>query len=195
MNNPIGQVLGTETYRDLVTLVNGLVQSSWSESYTTRDMRVVAIALLVVLALVSYQVFHHLSNHRHRRSWGSILGMIIFDFLAFWVLIGVQLSVYYWMLDVRSPRNVVIERLTPELVSVRYQTYDPELGIVYWGYEAERLSFAALDQYPAQKSRKHEILVTAEPGREVYLKIWVGNELYGLNNSRHTSSYGVAGTP
>lgn len=195
MTNVVGQVLGTETYQDLVVLVKGLIEQSWQQSYTARDMRILMVGFLIVVILVLYQTYHVMTDRRHKRGWGVILGMVIFDVLAFWLVVMAQLRVYYWLLDVRAPRSVVVERLTPELVSVRYQTYDPEIGIVYWGYEEDQLSYAALDQNPSKKTRIHEILISPEPRREIYLKIGVGSELYGLNSSRNTNSYGVAGSP
>lgn len=171
----------------------GVASRSWQESFTTRDMRILSVALFGTLLVIMVQLYVAMNPAKRRVGWGNIFLAIVFDIMTLAVLIVGQVKFAYWMLDVKAPRAIVIERVSPELVSVNWKTYDPEYSMVLWGYDPERLHEVELGVGQHLKDRRHEVLIETEKGREIYLKILVGEEMYGRNNIRGGEPYGVEG--
>lgn len=186
-------ILGVETTRDIAEMVWAIMGQTWQRSFTTRDMRILSVALTTTLVVVVVQLYVSLTNSRKKLGWVNLFGAIIFDVIVFTFLVIGQVKFAYWMLDVKAPRAIVIERVSPELVSVNWKTYDPEYSMVLFGYEADRLHEVELGVGENIKDRRHEVLIETEPGRDVYIKIIVGEEVYGRNNIRSGEPYGVKG--
>ncbi len=186
-------ILGVETVRDVSNLTWGIMGQTWQQSFTTRDMRILSVALTATLLVIVAQVMWVLTNSRQKAIWLGVVLAIIFDILVFGFLVVGQIKFAYWMLDVKAPRSIVIERVSPELTSVNWKTYDPEYSMVLWGYEPERLHEIELGVGEHLKDRRHEVLIESDPNREIYLKILVGEEMYGRNNIRGGEAYGVEG--
>ncbi len=189
----IGQVLGIETYKDTANLVQGIMRQTWKESFTTKDVWVLSFALITVLLLVLVQTFRITTSKKREISWAKVLMGLIFDLMVFVFLIIAQLKVINWLIEVRAPRQLRVERISPELVSVSWKTYDPEASLIYWGYMPDRLQNAEVGISGGELSRDHEVLLPTEVGREVYLRVVVGREQYGVNVKRGGEPYGVSG--
>jgi len=189
----IGQVLGMETYRDTTTIVQAILRQTWQETFTTRDVWVVSFAIVTVMLLIIVQTFNLTTNRERQINWTRVLIAIVFDILVFGLLIVGQLKLFNWILDVRAPRQVKIERISPELVSVTWKTYDPESTLIYWGYVSNNLQNAELGINGSELGRSHEVLLTTEPNRDVYLRLVVGRDQYGLNIVRGGEPYGIRG--
>ncbi len=189
----ITNILGFETTRDVGILILSFMGQTWLQSLTTRDMRILSVALTATLLVIVAQVMWILTNNRQKTSWLGVLLVFIFDILVFGILVVGQIKFAYWMLDVKAPRSIVIERVSPELTSVNWKTYDPEYSMVLWGYEPERLHEIEIGVGDNLKDRRHEVLIESEKNREIYLKILVGEEMYGRNNVRGGEAYGVEG--
>lgn len=191
--NHLSNILGVETYKASTDLVKGILEQTWRESFTTRDMRIVTVTLLSIFLIICMQVFALYWQRHHKVRWGMVLFALIFDVFAFAVLIVGQYRFYYWMLDVKAPRSVVIERINPSLVAINWKTYDPELSLVLWGYERGQLDKIENGIKGGELTRVHEVLLSTEVGREVFLEIIVDSEHYGVNTSRMGEPYGVRG--
>lgn len=189
----LGSILGAETYRDTALLVEGILRKTWQVSFTTFDMWILSTALIAVLLLVLVQVFVAITRGNYRYRWQMTLLALAFDGLVFVGLIIGQIKLRYFMLDIKAPRSVGIERINTVLVSVNWKTYNPEYSIVFWGYDSEHLDRSTLGVSGSQKQRSHEVLLDTEPGRTVYLRIVVGDEVYGTNVMRDGIAYGVEG--
>ncbi|MBP9702463.1 hypothetical protein KBD69_02145 [Candidatus Woesebacteria bacterium] len=186
-------ILGFETTKDISVLAWGVISHSWQETFTTRDIRILSLAMFGTLLVILVQVYVGVCARKNKGGWGNVILAIIFDILTFFVLVVGQVRFAYWMLDVKAPRAVSVERVSDGLVSVNWKTYDPEYSMVLWGYDPERLHEVELGIGQHLKDRKHEVLIDTEEGREIYLKIVVGEELYGRNNKRGSEPYGVEG--
>lgn len=189
----LGHVLGMETYRDTANLVQGILTRTWQETFTTRDIWVVSFTLVTALLLIIVQTFNMTTARKRQINWTKVIMAIIFDILVCGLLIVGQLKVINWILDVRAPRQVKIERISPELVSVTWKTYDPEATLVYWGYLPNNLQNAELGINGSELRRDHEILLSTEPGRDVFLRLVVGRDQYGVNVIRGGEPYGIQG--
>lgn len=188
----MGQVLGVETYQDTAKIVEGILRQTWQEDFTTRDMRILSVALVTVLIAIIYQVLTLVfRSRRSKLSWTMVGLAIIFDFVIVLSMIVGQIKFAYWMLEVKAPRAVVVERVDPTLVTVNWRTYDPEFSMVMWGYEPDQLYNVTLGISGVRKDRRHEVLIPTEVGRTIYLKIVVGEETYGRNTIRGGEPYGV----
>lgn len=188
----IGQILGMETYRDTVNITESILLKTWRENFSTKDMFILTVALIVVSFIILMQLIYFFKyRKKSKHNLMSALLTIIFDILIFVVMVVGQLRLHYFMLGVRAPRSVVFERVSPTLVSVLWKTYDPELSIVLWGYDKEGMSEISLGLHGQKVSREHEVLLNVEPGREVYFLIKTGSRLYGVNRQLDGVPYGV----
>lgn len=189
----LGSILGVETYRDTTTLVQGVLGKTWQTNFTTFDMWVLSIALIVTMLFIFVQIFITFSRGKKAWRWQMGLLAIGFDVLVFVGLIVGQIKLRYIMLDIKAPRAVVIERINSVLASVNWKTYNPEYSIVFWGYEPNHLDMSSVGLGGSVKSREHEVLLNVEPGRTIYLWILVGDEVYGTNVNRSGKPYAVEG--
>jgi hypothetical protein len=190
----LGSILGVETYRDTALLAQGILAKTWQEQFTTFDIWVLTLAMVVTLLLVLVQVVVAVTRDKIRRRWQMIFLAIVFDGMVFVGLIMGQIRLHYIMLDVKAPRSVVIERINPVLLSVNWKTYDPEYAMVFWGYDPDHLDMSSMGVAGSIKARSHEVLLDTEPGRPIYLRILVGDEVYGVNVMRDGNPYGVEGS-
>lgn len=176
---------------EVMRIILALVTWSWAESLSTLDMQMVSYSLIVGVPGLVYVIWRvAMSREGGYRKLAWLAGMVVAGALWLMILLALQIGASNYLAEVREPRAVQYQRVTPELLSIKYRTYDPELPLVLWGYNPEYLQYSAIGGV-AHLAKEHELLLRVDPEREVYFVIVVGGRIYDWGREKQNLPYFV----
>ena len=178
------RVLGIETYRETGKFVTNLMSSSYSNEITTHDLTIIWTAVALTITMVLWQILLIIWSWRKERKFDfwKIVRYLILDVLAFVMMIVVMVTINYHILKIGEPHNIEAERIGESLVRVRWETYDPQVGVMLWGYDREYVDTIDLGNGGGESTRVHDVLLEIEPQREVYYYLVMKGKKYGQSN-------------
>lgn len=163
------------TISTLLDLSHALQSGAWRSEWGSSEIVMLSSAIVFFVIIVTWQLIAFARTNNKQMVGLGLRMMTAVVATCLW-LVG-SIIVSEWRQVVASPRAVRVERVNPVLVSVRWRSFDPTLSIALWGYSPQQLQEAAVGVGAQTRTKEHEVLISTEPNRVIYLGILTDGKL------------------